>query len=153
MFNQMNIHVNAPNEKLNIEIRLVDKHFEYSFSRIAGLYTYHSGSVDEKKSQEWLQDIRQVSLVDWPILPRDIRPEVKQNHKWNVEFFDEDGSVICYGADDYFPKTWGNFQQMVLDLIPELLEQYGKGVEAVTFTVKNLDKYMPSNFMASQQTY
>lgn len=149
----MNINVNAPNEKLSIEIRLVGKHVEYSFARLAGLYTYHSGSVDEKKSQEWLQEIRQSSLTDWPVLPNDAGPEIKQKNKWNVEFFDEDGSVICYGADDYFPKTWGKFQQMVLDLIPELLEQYGKGVEAVTFTVKNFDKYMPSNFMASQQTY
>ena len=153
MFNQMNINVNAPNEKLNIEIRLVDKHFEYSFSRIADLYTYHSGSVDEKKSQEWLQEIRQASLVDWPVLPEGAGPEIKQKNKWNVEFFDEDGSVICYGADDYFPKTWGKFQQKVLDMIPELLEQNGKGIEAVTFTVKNLNNYMPSNFMTSQQTY
>lgn len=153
MFNQMNINVNAPNEKLNIEIRLVDKHFEYSFSRITGLYTYHSGSVDEKKSQEWLQEIKQSSLADWPVLPNDAGPEIKQKNKWNVEFFDEDGLVISYGADDYFPKNWGNFQQKVLDMIPELLEQYGKGIEAVTFTVKNLNNYMPSNFMTSQQTY
>ncbi|CAI3438751.1 macro domain-containing protein [Enterococcus cecorum] len=153
MFNQMNINVNAPNEKLNIEIRLVDKHFEYSFSRLAGLYTYHSGVVDEQKSQEWLQEIRQVSLVDWPVLPEGAGPEIKQKNKWNVEFFDEDGSVICYGADDYFPKTWGKFQQKVLDMIPELLEQNGKRIEAVTFTVKNLNNYMPSNFMTSQQTY
>ena len=153
MFNQMNINVNAPNEKLNIEIRLVDKHFEYSFSRIAGLYTYHSGSVDEKKSQEWLQEIKQSFLADWPVLPNDAGPEIKQKNKWNVEFFDEDGSVICYGADDYFPKTWGKFQQKVLDIIPELLEQSGKGIEAITFTVKNLNNYMPSNFMTSQQTY
>ena len=149
----MNINVNAPNEKLNIEIRLVDKHFEYSFSRITGLYTYHSGSVDEKKSQEWLQEIKQSSLADWPVLPNDAGPEIKQKNKWNVEFFDEDGLVISYGADDYFPKNWGNFQQKVLDMIPELLEQYGKGIEAVTFTVKNLNNYMPSNFMTSQQTY
>lgn len=153
MFNQMNINVNAPNEKLNIEIRLVDKHFEYSFSRLAGLYTYHSGVVDEQKSQEWLQEIRQASLVDWPVLPEGAGPEIKQKNKWNVEFFYEDGSVICYGADDYFPKTWGKFQQKILDMIPELLEQYGKGIEAVTFTVKNLNKYMPSNLMTSQQTY
>ncbi|WP_171335838.1 macro domain-containing protein [Enterococcus cecorum] len=153
MFNQMNINVNAPNEKLNIEIRLVDKHFEYSFSRLAGLYTYHSGVVDEQKSQEWLQEIRQASLVDWPVLPEGAGPEIKQKNKWNVEFFDEDGSVICYGADDYFPKTWGKFQQKVLDMIPELLEQNGKRIEAVTFTVKNLNNYMPSNFMTSQQTY
>ncbi|CAI3354262.1 macro domain-containing protein [Enterococcus cecorum] len=153
MFNQMNINVNAPNEKLNIEIRLVDKHFEYSFSRLAGLYTYHSGVVDEQKSQEWLQEIRQASLVDWPVLPKGAGPEIKQKNKWNVEFFDEDGSVICYGADDYFPKTWGKFQQKVLDMIPELLEQNGKGIEAVTFTVKNLNNYMPSNIMTSQQTY
>ena len=153
MFNQMNINVNAPNEKLNIEIRLVDKHFEYSFSRLAGLYTYHSGVVDEQKSQEWLQEIRQASLVDWPVLPEGAGPEIKQKNKWNVEFFDEDGSVICYGSDDYFPKTWGKFQQKVLDMIPELLEQNGKGIEAVTFTVKNLNNYMPSNFMTSQQTY
>ena len=153
MFNQMNINVNAPNEKLNIEIRLVDKHFEYSFSRITGLYTSHSGSVDEKKSQEWLQEIKQSSLADWPVLPNDAGPEIKQKNKWNVEFFDEDGLVISYGADDYFPKNWGNFQQKVLDMIPELLEQYGKGIEAVTFTVKNLNNYMPSNFMTSQQTY
>lgn len=153
MFNQMNINVNAPNEKLNIEIRLVDKHLEYSFSRLAGLYTYHSGVVDEQKSQEWLQEIRQASLVDWPVLPEGAGPEIKQKNKWNVEFFDEDGSVICYGADDYFPKTWGKFQQKVLDMIPELLEQNGKGIEAVTFTVKNLNNYMPSNFMTSQQTY
>ena len=85
MFNQMNINVNAPNEKLNIEIRLVDKHFEYSFSRITGLYTYHSGSVDEKKSQEWLQEIKQSSLADWPVLPNDAGPEIKQKNKWNVE--------------------------------------------------------------------
>lgn len=153
MFNQMNINVNAPNEKLSIEIRLVGKHVEYSFSRIAGLYTYHSGSVDEKKSQEWLQEIKQSSLADWPVLPNDASPEIKQKNKWNVEFFDEDGLVISYGADDYFPKNWGKFQQKVLDMIPELLEQYGKGIEAVTFTVKNLDKYMPSNFMLSKQTY
>ena len=153
MFNQMNINVNAPNEKLNIEIRLVDKHIEYSFSRLAGLYTYHSGVVDEQKSQEWLQEIRQASLVDWPVLPEGAGPEIKQKNKWNVEFFYEDGSVICYGADDYFPKTWGKFQQKILDMIPELLEQYGKGIEAVTFTVKNLNKYMPSNLMTSQQTY
>ena len=153
MFKQMNINVNAPNEKLNIEIRLVDKHFEYSFSRLAGLYTYHSGVVDEQKSQEWLQEIRQASLVDWPVLPEGAGPEIKQKNKWNVEFFDEDGSVICYGADDYFPKTWGKFQQKVLDMIPELLEQNGKGIEAVTFTVKNLNNYMSSNFMTSQQTY
>lgn len=153
MFNQMNINVNAPNEKLNIEIRLVDKHLEYSFSRLAGLYTYHSGIVDEQKSQEWLQEIRQASLVDWPVLPEGAGPEIKQKNKWNVEFFDEDGSVICYGADDYFPKTWGKFQQKVLDMIPELLEQNGKGIEAVTFTVKNLNNYMSSNFMTSQQTY
>lgn len=153
MFNQMNINVNAPNEKLNIEIRLVDKHLEYSFSRLAGLYTYHSGIVDEQKSQEWLQEIRQASLVDWPVLPEGAGPEIKQKNKWNVEFFDEDGSVICYGADDYFPKTWGKFQQKVLDMIPELLEQSGKGIEAITFTVKNLNNYMPSNFMTSQQTY
>ncbi|WP_171378799.1 macro domain-containing protein [Enterococcus cecorum] len=153
MFNQMNINVNVPNEKLNIEIRLVDKHFEYSFSRLAGLYTYHSGVVDEQKSQEWLQEIRQASLVDWPVLPEGAGPEIKQKNKWNVEFFDEDGSVICYGADDYFPKTWGKFQQKVLDMIPELLEQNGKRIEAVTFTVKNLNNYMPSNFMTSQQTY
>lgn len=95
MFNQMNINVNAPNEKLNIEIRLVDKHFEYSFSRLAGLYTYHSGVVDEQKSQGWLQEIRQASLVDWPVLPEGAGPEIKQKNKWNVEFFDEDGSVIC----------------------------------------------------------
>jgi len=38
-------------------------------------------------------------------------------------------------------------------MIPELLEQNGKGIEAVTFTVKNLNNYMPSNFMTSQQTY
>ncbi|MDZ5582811.1 macro domain-containing protein [Enterococcus cecorum] len=153
MFNQMNINVNAPNEKLNIEIRLVDKHFEYSFSRLAGLYTYHSGVVDKQKSQEWLQEIRQASLVDWPVLSKGAGPEIKQKNKWNVEFFDEDGSVICYGADDYFPKTWGKFQQKVLDMIPELLEQNGKGIEAVTFTVKNLNNYMPSNIMTSQQTY
>ncbi|MEQ3452821.1 macro domain-containing protein [Enterococcus cecorum] len=153
MFNQMNINVNAPNEKLSIEIRLVGKHVEYSFARLAGLYTYHSGSVDEKKSQEWLQEIRQSSLADWPVLPNDAGPEIKQKNKWNVEFFDEDGLVISYGADDYFPKNWGEFQQKVLDMIPELLEQYGKGIEAVTFTVKNLDKYMPSNFMISKQTY
>ena len=153
MFNQMNINVNAPNEKLNIEIRLVDKHLEYSFSRLAGFYTYHSGVVDEQKSQEWLQEIRQASLVDWPVLPEGAGPEIKQKNKWNVEFFDEDGSVICYGADDYFPKTWGKFQQKVLDMIPELLEQNGKGIEAVTFTVKNLNNYMSSNFMTSQQTY
>ncbi|MCJ0590486.1 macro domain-containing protein [Enterococcus cecorum] len=136
-----------------MEIRVVDKHFEYSFSRLAGLYTYHSGVVDEQKSQEWLQEIRQASLVDWPVLSKGAGPEIKQKNKWNVEFFDEDGSVICYGADDYFPKTWGKFQQKVLDMIPELLEQNGKGIEAVTFTVKNLNNYMPSNIMTSQQTY
>lgn len=52
MFKQMNIHVNASNEKVNIEIHFVGQYFDYCLSVLEMRYTYHTGVVDEQKSQE-----------------------------------------------------------------------------------------------------